>query len=246
MVQGATWWAAVLLMSSAASAQTTTGTISGRIVDSQGLALPGVTVTVAGPNLQGTLTVVSTENGDYMIPRVPPGTYTRHVRAQRLPASGEVRHHRTQPGADPQHRARPRLAHRNRRRAARRGRDPHAYSRSRHELQAGTDGHAADDTRHQRRDVEGARRSPLRAERQLFDCRLDVLRIALPRQRRQREREPARPGQQPLHRGCRAGDDGRDRWHFGRVRPFQRRRGQRGDQVRRQPVQRLVPRLALQ
>ena len=63
-------------MSSAAAAQTTTGTISGRIVDSQGLALPGVTVTVAGPNLQGTLTVVSTDNGDYTIPRVPPGTYT--------------------------------------------------------------------------------------------------------------------------------------------------------------------------
>ena len=69
-------FAAAVLMSSAAAAQTTTGTISGRIVDSQGLALPGVTVTVAGPNLQGTLTVVSTDNGDYTIPRVPPGTYT--------------------------------------------------------------------------------------------------------------------------------------------------------------------------
>ena len=52
------------------------GRSSGRIVDSQGLALPGVTVTVAGPNLQGTLTVVSTGNGDYIVPRVPPGTYT--------------------------------------------------------------------------------------------------------------------------------------------------------------------------
>ncbi len=69
-------WALVLLLSATLSAQTTTGTISGRIVDSQGLALPGVTVTVTGPNLQGTLTVVSTENGDYIIPRVPPGTYT--------------------------------------------------------------------------------------------------------------------------------------------------------------------------
>ena len=69
-------WALVLLLSATLSAQTTTGTISGRIVDSQGLALPGVTVTVTGPNLQGTLTVVSTENGDYIIPRVPPGTYS--------------------------------------------------------------------------------------------------------------------------------------------------------------------------
>ncbi len=68
-------WALVLVLSAGASAQTTTGTISGRIVDSQGLALPGVTVTVTGPNLQGTLSVVSTGNGDYIIPRVPPGTY---------------------------------------------------------------------------------------------------------------------------------------------------------------------------
>jgi outer membrane receptor for ferrienterochelin and colicin len=66
---------AALLTSGVAAAQTTTATIAGRIADSQGLALPGVTVTVAGPNLQGTLSVVTTENGDYVIPRVPPGTY---------------------------------------------------------------------------------------------------------------------------------------------------------------------------
>ncbi len=65
-----------MFLASGVAAQTTTGTITGRIVDSQGLALPGVTVTVAGPNLQGTLSVVSTGNGDYVIPRVPPGEYT--------------------------------------------------------------------------------------------------------------------------------------------------------------------------
>ncbi len=69
-------WALVLLLSAGASAQTTTGTMSGRIVDSQGLALAGVTVTVTGPNLQGALSVVSTATGDYIVPRVPPGTYT--------------------------------------------------------------------------------------------------------------------------------------------------------------------------
>jgi outer membrane receptor protein involved in Fe transport len=66
----------MLLSASIAAAQSTTGTIAGRIADSQGLPLPGVTVTVAGPNLQGTLTSVTTENGDYSVPRVPPGTYT--------------------------------------------------------------------------------------------------------------------------------------------------------------------------
>ena len=69
-------FACAILLASSVAAQTTTGTIAGRIVDSQGLALPGVTVTVAGPNLQGTLSVVSTGNGDYIIPRVPPGAYT--------------------------------------------------------------------------------------------------------------------------------------------------------------------------
>src|SRR5262245_19138404 len=59
-----------------AAAQTTTGTITGKITDSQGLPLPGVTVTVSGPNLQGVLTVATAENGDYIVPRVPPGSYT--------------------------------------------------------------------------------------------------------------------------------------------------------------------------
>ena len=59
-----------------ATAQTTTGTISGRVNDSQGLALPGVTVSAESPNLQGILSVVTSENGDYILPQLPPGTYT--------------------------------------------------------------------------------------------------------------------------------------------------------------------------
>ena len=59
-----------------ASAQTTTGTISGHVVDSQGLALPGVTVSAASPNLQGVRTVVTSTNGDYIFSALPSGTYT--------------------------------------------------------------------------------------------------------------------------------------------------------------------------
>jgi hypothetical protein len=59
----------------AASAQTTTGAITGRVVDSQGLSVPGVTITVASPALQGLQTAVSSENGDYIVPLLPPGTY---------------------------------------------------------------------------------------------------------------------------------------------------------------------------
>src|SRR5438045_5553554 len=63
---------------SAASAQETTGTIRGRIVDEQGAAMPGVTVTVIGG--QGSKTAVSDAEGRYNIPFLTPGTYT--VRAE--------------------------------------------------------------------------------------------------------------------------------------------------------------------
>ena len=66
----------VLLTGASAAAQTTSGTITGRVVDSQGLAVPGVTVNVESPNRQGVLSVVTSENGDYILPQLPPGTYT--------------------------------------------------------------------------------------------------------------------------------------------------------------------------
>ena len=59
-----------------AGAQSTTGTIRGRVVDSQGLALPGVTVTAASPNLQGQRTTVTSSNGDYVLTLLPSGPYT--------------------------------------------------------------------------------------------------------------------------------------------------------------------------
>jgi len=52
-----------------AGAQSTTGTIRGHVADAQGLALPGVTISVSSPNLQGTRVAVSSENGDYEIGR---------------------------------------------------------------------------------------------------------------------------------------------------------------------------------
>ena len=57
------------------AAQSTTGTISGRVSDSQGLALPGVTVTATSPNLQGTRETVTSENGDFILSLLPSGTY---------------------------------------------------------------------------------------------------------------------------------------------------------------------------
>jgi outer membrane receptor protein involved in Fe transport len=68
--------AATLAAAAVASAQTTTGTISGHVVDTQGLALPGVTVSATSVNLQGARTAVTSGNGDYIFTALPSGIYT--------------------------------------------------------------------------------------------------------------------------------------------------------------------------
>jgi hypothetical protein len=67
----------LLLASSTAFAQvsSTTGAINGRVTDSSGGVLPGVTVTASSPSMQGTRTDVTSESGEYRFPAVPPGTY---------------------------------------------------------------------------------------------------------------------------------------------------------------------------
>jgi outer membrane receptor for ferrienterochelin and colicin len=57
------------------SAQSTTGTISGRVVDSQDRATPGVTVSVTSPNLQGVRSATTSETGSYIITLLPSGSY---------------------------------------------------------------------------------------------------------------------------------------------------------------------------
>jgi hypothetical protein len=57
-------------------AQTITGTISGRVTDSQGLAVPGVIVTATAQTLQGAREVVTSGNGDYIRTLLPSGVYT--------------------------------------------------------------------------------------------------------------------------------------------------------------------------
>ena len=59
-----------------AAAQTTTGTISGRVLDVKANALPGATATAKSPNLQGTREAVTSENGDYILTGLPSGPYT--------------------------------------------------------------------------------------------------------------------------------------------------------------------------
>ena len=52
------------------------GSISGKVLDPDGLALPGATVTVTEQNTGFTRTVVTADTGAYAIPNLEPGTYT--------------------------------------------------------------------------------------------------------------------------------------------------------------------------
>ena len=69
-----------LLVGRPAAAQDTTGTISGRAVDTQGLVLPGVTITATGP--QGVKTTVTDGEGRFTIAFLTPGRYTVHADLQ--------------------------------------------------------------------------------------------------------------------------------------------------------------------
>src|SRR5688500_9659894 len=67
-----------LVGAGAASAQETTGTLSGKLTDNQGLSVPGAMVTVTGP--QGAKTFTTDTDGRFNAPFLTPGTYS--VRAE--------------------------------------------------------------------------------------------------------------------------------------------------------------------
>jgi outer membrane receptor protein involved in Fe transport len=67
--------ACALLVALPALAQIPTATLRGQ-VSNENKGLPGVTVTVTSPNLQGARTTVTTSNGDYILPLLPAGDYT--------------------------------------------------------------------------------------------------------------------------------------------------------------------------
>ncbi len=63
----------VLIGATLGRAQETTGTVTGRVTDAQGLAVPGATVTLAGP--QGAKAFTTDADGRYTAPLLVPGTY---------------------------------------------------------------------------------------------------------------------------------------------------------------------------
>ncbi|MGK2859207.1 MAG: TonB-dependent receptor [Thermoanaerobaculia bacterium] len=67
--------AVLLLVAGSAFGQGTTGSLNGSVTH-EGAPLPGVTITISSPNLQGTRVGVSNVNGDFNFPALPPGDFT--------------------------------------------------------------------------------------------------------------------------------------------------------------------------
>src|SRR5688572_28391534 len=68
-----------------AAAQETTGSLAGQVMDPQGLAVPGASVTVTGP--QGARSFVTDAEGRWVAPFLTPGLYTVRVELQGFKAS---------------------------------------------------------------------------------------------------------------------------------------------------------------
>jgi len=66
------------LVAVSAFGQGTTANLSGEVTTG-GSALPGATVTISSPSMQGVRTTVTSDNGTYNFPSIPPGEYTLTV-----------------------------------------------------------------------------------------------------------------------------------------------------------------------
>jgi len=73
---------AVLVLAVSSPAQQSTGTIHGRVVDTQGKPLPKVTVTLSGPSI-GSMKTVTDEGGIFRYPSIRPGR-DYSVKAERI------------------------------------------------------------------------------------------------------------------------------------------------------------------
>ena len=235
--------AALLFTASFAAAQgQQTGTLQGTVLDTSGLALPGATVTVTSPALQGERATVTGASGDYVLRGLPPGRYDARFelsgfatvtqtltialglptefQAKLQPAgvteSVSVVGETTSTLVTPVWRGQ-----------LQRDRGRHA-------------GHRPHARRHRR-----ARARPHRehAEQRPGLASSGALRLRqrVPAQRRRHQRQPVRHPRQPVHRGRHRGDADPHLRHLRRVRALLRRRGQRHHQERRQPFSGQLP-----
>ena len=72
------WLAVAAMTAGSAFGQTvgaTTGAINGKVTDASGGVMPGVTITIGSPSMQGVRTAVTGQDGTYRFPAIPPGDY---------------------------------------------------------------------------------------------------------------------------------------------------------------------------
>lgn len=79
------WRAALVALTLSLAAATAfaqgrqTGSIVGTVTDGDSLVIPGATVTISSPALQGLRTTTTDGNGNFTLPGVPPGEYTVRI-----------------------------------------------------------------------------------------------------------------------------------------------------------------------
>src|SRR5438128_2227821 len=73
---------ALSALSTVAVAQVTTSDLTGRVLDSQGRAVPGANVTATNKGTGQTRTAITNDDGDYTITQLTPGKYDISVEAK--------------------------------------------------------------------------------------------------------------------------------------------------------------------
>ena len=71
-----------LLMVGTAVAQVTSGTIYGRVKDASGAVVSNATVTVRSSEIGAERTVTTSDNGEFVVPNMPPGIYNITIEAR--------------------------------------------------------------------------------------------------------------------------------------------------------------------
>src|SRR5687767_3205186 len=70
----------VLVIAAPLAAQTTTGSLQGKVADTSGAVLPGATVELSSQaQIGGVQTTTTDRNGDFRFQRLSPGTYSMKV-----------------------------------------------------------------------------------------------------------------------------------------------------------------------
>src|ERR1700686_5420827 len=68
-----------LILLSTAVAQSTSGSITGSVVDAQGAAMAGVTITATNVETNVSYTAKTEPSGDFVMPNLPPAKYSATI-----------------------------------------------------------------------------------------------------------------------------------------------------------------------